>query len=495
MHKFTRFINYALKILFIIIVMSSILNTCQYNKNDPSLYTGLVFIGIWAALVFLFLRIKQKVNFNVLFGGIIVVSLCIRILWFLNIDSLPVSDFGMMFYAGGQFIQGNVAMFEGINYFARFPHMSLTVMYFGLIQYLFSDPLSMTRVINIGFSTINVVLLYFIACQIFRDRLKSLSVMLIAALYPPMIYYNNVFASENLAMPLFLLSILFYLKAVNNKKISWFICSGICLSLTHLFRPIGYVVIVAYVLYVLIYYHQAIKAKLMAVSSIILSTILPFVLISILLVQMGITQYPLWHGTEPLSVSVLKGTNITSGGRWNIEDASVFQRFHGDYEAVDAECKRLIKERFKQTSFIEWVRFYIGKYGSQWSSGDFAGAYWAEIGRTDDATQSQYAQGIHSENKMTIAMHSQGFLFHQLVWIVILSLAFLGLFRNDVSSGRNIQLLYILFCGFALFFLITESQSRYSYIACWLFPILAVTVFRRQEDNATCDNPSERLEK
>lgn len=477
MKEITLWINSVLKVLFSIIIVGSIYYTYITSGSFHQCRTELVLLGIWTGLGFLFYKLRRKLNFKVLFTGIMLISLGLRILWFLNIDSLPVSDFGMMFYNGSQVIQGHTFMFKGISYFARFPHMSLTVMYFGLIQYLFADALSMTRVINIGLSLSNVVLLYFIADQLFHDRHKSLGVMLMAGIFPPMIYYNNVFASENLALPLLLLSVLFYLRAVNGQKIILFLCSGLLLSLAHLFRPLLYVVLVAYVLYTLIYYQNHIQAKLKAVLSVVLSSLLPFVLISLLLVQMGITQYPLWHGTEPLTVSVLKGTNISSGGGWNKEDASVFSQFNGDYEAVNQECQRLIKQRFTETPPSGWLKFYLVKCSSQWSSGDFGGAYWAEAGRTDPKTQTLFAQGIHRGNKMTISMLSQGFLFHQMVWIVLLALSLGGLFRKENSGGRSLQLLYILFIGFALFYLITESQSRYAYIACWIFPILAMTAF------------------
>lgn len=477
MQQMTLWLNSVSKVLFSIIIMGSIY-TCITSGMYQQSPTALVLLGIWSGLGFLFYKLRYKLDFKVLFTGIFLISLGLRVLWFLNIDSLPVSDFGLMFYNGSQFIQGHTDMFKGISYFARFPHMSLTVMYFGLIQYLFADALTMTRVINIGLSLINIVLLYFIAQQLFRDRHKSLGVMLLAGICPPMIYYNNVFASENLALPLLLLSVLFYLRGVNDQKIITFLGSGLCLSLAHLFRPLLYVVLVAYVLYALIYYQNHIRAKLKAVLSVVLASLLPFVLISLLLVRMDITQYPLWHGTEPLTVSVLKGTNISSGGGWNQADASVFSQFNGDYEAVNQECQRLIKQRFTATPPGAWLKFYLLKYSSQWSSGDFGGAYWAEAGRTDLKSQALFAQGIHRENKMVISMLSQGFLFHQLVWIVLLILSLRGLFRQERSAGQSLQLLYILFAGFALFYLITESQSRYGYIACWIFPILALTSFR-----------------
>lgn len=475
-------LNSVLKVLFSIIIIGSIYNTYIAAGSYDQSSTGLVLLGIWTGLGFMFYKLRRRLNFMVLFTGILLISLGLRILWFLNIDSLPVSDFGMMFYNGSQLIQGHTYMFKGISYFARFPHMSLTVMYFGLIQYLFADPLSMTRVINIGLSLIDIVLLYFIAKQLFHDRLKSLGVMLLAGIFPPMIYYNNVFASENLALPLLLLSVLFYLRAVNGQKIIPFLGSGFLLSLAHLFRPLLYVVLVAYVLYALIYYQNHLQAKLKAVLSVVLSSLLPFVLISLLLVQMGITQYPLWHGTEPLTVSVLKGTNISSGGGWNKEDASVFSQFNGDYEAVNQECQRLIKQRFTETPPSGWLKFYLVKYSNQWSCGDFGGSYWAEAGRTDLKTQTLFAQGIHRDNKMTISLLSQGFLFHQKIWIFLLVMSYAGLFRTEKSRVRSLQLLYLLFIGFALFYLITESQARYAYIACWIFPILAMTAFSGVSD-------------
>lgn len=475
MRKIRLWLNSVLKVLFGIIIMGSIYNTYIAAGSYDQSRTGLVLLGIWTGLGFLFYKLRRRLNFTVLFTGILLISLGLRILWFLNIDSLPVSDFGMMFYNGSQLIQGHTYMFKGISYFARFPHMSLTVMYFGLIQYLFADPLSMTRVINIGLSLIDIVLLYFIAKQLFHDRHKSLGVMLLAGIFPPMIYYNNVFASENLALPLLLLSVLFYLRAVNGQTIIPFIASGFLLSLAHLFRPLLYVVLVAYVLYALIYYQNHLQAKLKSVLGVVLSSLLPFVLISLLLVQMGITQYPLWHGTEPLTVSVLKGTNISSGGGWNKEDASVFSQFNGDYEAVNQECQRLIKQRFLETPPSGWLKFYLVKCSNQWSCGDFGGAYWAEAGRTDFKTQTLFAQGIHRGNKMAISMLFQGFLFHQMVWILLLALSLGGLFLKEKSGGRSLPLLYLLFIGFALFYLITESQARYAYIACWIFPILAMT--------------------
>jgi hypothetical protein len=474
MKGFTLFINFALRLLFFIPIIWAVRYT---YLNSLTIFSYSLLSIVVVLCLILYLGIKWKVNPRLLWISIFLMGLVIRILWFLNIDSLPVSDFGLMYRGGEQWVDGELYIFRDPSYFARFPHMTMTVIYFGLIQKLFPDPITMVRIINIGLSMLNIVTLYWIARQIFKDRNKSLGVMFLAGIFPPMIYFNNVFASENLAMPLFILSVLFYLKATEKKRIIHFIFSGVFLSLTHLFRPIGYVVLVAYVMYGVIYYQDELRKKIRNVLFLILSSILPFILMSSLLIGIGITQYPLWHGTEPLSVSVLKGTNISSNGRWNAEDAALAERLNNDYSKVDLESRRIIKERFSQNSLATWVEFFINKYGAQWEEGDFGGSYSAEAGRMDEWTQEHFAKGIHSSNKMIISMDSQGILFNQAVWIGLLVLSYIGLFRKETYKNSEINLFYILYCGFGLFYLITESQPRYGYIGSWVFLILAVKPF------------------
>lgn len=476
MKGFSAFINVALKMLFLIIIYKAVNFTVISDKGDVLFSLGLLSLAGLLGLM-LHVGIKRALPFGFLFGGILFVSLILRILWFLNMDSLPVSDFGIMFQAGGDFSRGELYMFQDNNYFARFPHMSLTVMYFGLMQSLFSDPINMVRLFNLALSMINLPLLYLIAWQIFRDRRKCLWVMFMAGIYPPMIYYNNVFASENLAMPLLLLSVLFFLQAVEKEKTMLFIGAGIFLGFAHLFRPVGYVALTAYLMYAGIYYQQELRAKLRTVGSLLLTSIMPIVLASIVLLLFGIIQYPLWQGTEPLSVSVLKGTNISAAGEWNTGDAALFERLEGDYESIEKESQRIIKERLQENPPSQWLKFFVNKFGSQWMRGDFAGAYWAEGGVANEWAQARFANDIHRGDKISISMKSKGALFSQVFWLVFLALTYMGFYCKEAAGDSKLYLLYIFFCGFALLYLITETQPRYGYIAAWLFPLLAAVPY------------------
>ncbi len=375
----SSFLNISLKFLFLLILVESIVHRNLYYKfSITSLMLSIIAISL---VIFVYFYLKKNYSKKLLFIILLSVGLIFRVLWFLNLDSIPIGDFNRMFICAGEFLTGSNYMFRGTSYFARFPHMTATVLYFAIIRNFFSNPLIAIRIINIILSMFNIILLYMISKEIFKDEKKSFWVLLISALYPPMILYSNVYCSENLAMPLLLLSVLMFFKSINNKQNLLYLClSGIFLSLSHLFRPNGYVFIIAYIMYLFLYFKENITVKLKNILVVLVSFIVPFVLFSTLLIKLNITEYPLWHGTEPPSISMLKGTNIASGGKWNEEDFKVFHDCDENYEKADKKAKEIIKERLINTPKLELAKFYVSKFSNFWNNGSFAGDYWSEAG-------------------------------------------------------------------------------------------------------------------
>lgn len=481
---FNSFLNLSLKILFLVVVCGSI----AYMKvEDPefTLLSAILFISSLILIAITYYSLKTNKNIYFIMGVILIVALLLRITWFYNIDSIPVGDFNRMFICAGEFLEGATYMFKETAYMARFPHMSMMVLYFSLIQKLFENSLIAIRVINIIFSMINVILLYLLSKEVFRDKDKSIWVLLIGAIYPPMIIYNNVYCSENIAMPLLLLSILMFLKAFNNKdrkhKYLLLLAAGVFLGFTQLFRPIGYVMIIAYVMFISIYFNENIKRKIIKDISIVAAFIFPVALVSYTLMALNITENPLWHGTEPPSISILKGTNIESGGRWNEEDASIFSMYDRDYEKVDKATKEIIKERLTNTPLKDLVEFYISKYEHQWYAGDFGGLYWSENGLDEAYNKDEYLEMLgKKQGKMLMRVSEEGEFYVQLVFIAVIFLTYIGLYRSKNYKNYSIDLFYIIFCGISLQCLITESQDRYSYPFSWIFIILSMTAFNKR---------------
>lgn len=476
-YVFHRFLSISLKMLFLIPLIGSVLYLLYLkNYNNLLLLVFCFFISIILIVVSNYL-LKNDYKNSLIITIILIVAFLIRFLWFDKINAIPISDFKQMFTSAEDFSNGATYMFKNYSYFARFPHMSITVLYFSLIMKVFSAPLIAIRFINVIFSMLNVILIFFISEEIFQSKKKSIWILLISSIYPTMIIYNNVYCSENMAMPLLLLSVLMFFKGMNpniKNKLLFFSISGLSLSAMHLFRPLGYVMIIAYIMYIFIYLKEKIKLKIIKSSLIIVMFIIPYVIVSYTLMELDITENPLWHPMEPLSVSVLKSTNIESKGAWNQEDYDLVNKYYKDYDNLDKVSKETIKQRLITTPKIKLLCFYTFKYGKQWSSGDFGGIYWSKL-EINQAYNSDIIANKYGRAPIKIIDNLQ--ICTQIFHIIILIYSYIGLYKNKEIRNLKIDFFYIMFCGLSLQCLLMEAQDRYTYPFSWIFIILAIAAF------------------
>ena len=83
---------------------------------------------------------------------------------------------------------------------------------------------------------------------------------------------------------------------------------------------------------------------------------------------------------------------------------------------------------------------------------------------------------------MIIDMVNKGAVWNQVFYLVIFGMTLIGLFRSrEYLSNKIINLLYIIFCGYGLLFLIIESQVRYGFIVSWLFVLLPATFMKNNK--------------
>jgi len=308
-----------------------------------------------------------------------------------------------------------------------------------------------------------LVLIYFISYELFNDKRKALLSLLIGSIFPPLVTYTSVFCSENLAMPFYLLSVYLFLKSMKSDKEKFLLIglSSVVLALGNLFRMIATVILIAYILYIVIYLKDKILKKLLNILCIIIPYIIIIVLVSNTLQNMNITENPLWRGSEPKITNVLRGTNINNLGMWNVEDAQLVDKYLDNYDELEAKCKEIIYTRLTTTSPVKLLIFYVAKLSAEWCIGDDAGSLWTQ-------------KDMH-ESKILFKVGTYGSMPFQLFYIITLILIFLGLKdKKNINVNSKLNLFYLIFCGYIAVYLITENQSRYSYIICWLFIILSV---------------------
>lgn len=458
---FFRFINVALLIIFIPIIIGSfikgetLINT--FGLKDLIL---LVITGIVIGSILYMQKKKIKTLYIVLF--ITIVGGILRFLYICSIDSIPISDYKTMMDAADGFLNGSYYYFQGTAYMSRFPHLITPTLYFSTVMSLTSNYLWIIKSVNVALSTLNIVTMYFIGKEIFNSERKGEWLAVLMAIYPPVIVYTATYAPENLAMPFYLLSIYFLIRVVKNKVNQFvIILAGIMLSFANMFRAVALVMLVAFIMYIWICNNNKVKKKVVSTICLIFGFIMPIFIWSSILLNQGITDSHLWQSAEPAITNILKGTNIQSEGRWNAEDYLLVEQLNFDEEKITKRSKELIKERLTTTPIVTLANFYYNKLVNQWKSGDFSGVYWAEYSVIDHGNQFLLSRG--------------GVFYIQLFYIVLLILAYIGLFNKKQNfRDKNINLFYIILGGYGMFYLITEAQERYAFIVCWLFVVLAI---------------------
>jgi len=461
--RFTKFVVYSLVILFLIL-FGTAAHSVNENYKDLNIVNVVLLLLYFALTAILFYGIYKKINKKKLFFSILFVGFCLRLIWALSTNSFPVSDFKTMYDVANNLLAGDTSAFKGLGYFARFPHMTTYTLFLSLIIKFFgNNALFVVKMINVLLSTSSIIFVYLICNSIFKDYKRTLLGAFFMAILPSSILYVPVYCSENIAIPFYLASIYCFILTINNKKNSlYLILAGLLLSVGHLFRMVAYIVLVAYLIYIIIYDNENLKIKLKNIVFITIPFIAFFVTFSNILIASDITDRKLWDGSEPNITSAVRGSNIKSGGSWNPEDAEFISSLLENRDALEKASKERILNRYTSTPPLELANFFIHKFGSQWCNGDNGGAYWAQSGIP--------------ENEIKINIEHQGVLWYQLVYSIMLFLIIKGLFnKQEYLGNRIVNLFYLILCGYGVTFLILETQTRYSFIISFVFAILPIT--------------------
>lgn len=458
---FTVFLTSALKVIMFILVCVSAGTIVVLEKGfDKNL---LIVIGIYSISILAGYKIiKSKLEHKKKVLLILLLALVLRVLWLLNINSQPVSDFKTMYLAAESFLQGDRSMFWGTAYIARFPHLTVMVLYMALMIKIFPNPLIAMKFANLALGVLTVYLIYLIVKELFDNKKYGLYATLIAALFPAFLTYTAVFCTENIAMPFYLISIYIFLLVMKRKINSeYLLLAGVLLAFGNLFRMVATVVLIAFVLYILIYEKEKILIKIKKCIFIMVSYWIIIVSVSGILQGMKVTENSLWRGREPAITSILKGTHFESGGRWNIEDAALPEACNFDYYEIEKRSKEIILERLTSASPTDLTKFYIKKFALQWNLADLGGTFWSQL----DVPAEDIIIEFSGNKKIVL----------QIFYTLILILVLIGVFnKNKIKQVREINFFFIMFGGYIMTYLITETQERYAYIACFVFVIMAI---------------------
>ena len=463
---FTKFYTNILTALMGIVLFSCGLITIGsvffYESFNIEVIIPILILAITIGLELFIIKKNISIKLKILL--ILFLGFILRGLWLLNINTVPISDFRVIYETAQDLLSGDTGAFWGSGYLGRFPHLTIMTLYMAFMIKVFSaNNLIAMKSFNLFFGVLTIYLIYLLAKEIFNSKKLGLYAASLASFFPPLVTYVGIFCTENIAIPLYLLSTYLFILVVKKKKSKYYlVLSGIILSVGNLFRMVATIMIIAFAMYLIIYTKDKLFEKVRKVGLYLIPYLLVLFTVSTTLQGLGITEFPLWNGSEPKVTSILKGTNIERLGRWNEEDASIVNKYNYDYDKINEASKEIIIERLTTTNPIKLAGFYIIKFAMQWSIGDFEGAYLSKLDIPEEAVRINVSLWLI-----------------ELIYACIMILVFLGLIkRRKNTEDSEINLIYLMLCGYGVMYLVTEAQGRYSLIIAWAFIIFAIEGIR-----------------
>ncbi len=243
----------------VLIVLFSLLNLKKIwtGKLRCSNYIICDFFYIGVSVGLYFIPNKRLVRVIVL-ATIVILAALIRYWWIKVANTVPESDFAVMYHAARDLASGhNLNVLKESGYFLAYPYQNGFVLYQALIMKVFGTSVFSLQLMNVLLGGLTIILLYFMVKLISNDRTAMIA-MFMYAFYLPAILMTSVLTNQIVATLMYVAG--FYLLIDGQKQLrdSWLglmklSFGALFILLGNIMRPLGPVILIAIVLYYLVY--------------------------------------------------------------------------------------------------------------------------------------------------------------------------------------------------------------------------------------------------
>lgn len=404
----------------------------------------LVVLVLISFLVNRYLTEKQFIIF------LITVSFGIRILWITFINTVPSSDFSLMYGSAQQAVKGDFS-FVSTGYFSSWVYQLGFTYYEAFLIKIFGNHLFVLKLINIFFSIGTSLFIYLFSKRTFNE-FTARTAALLYGLYIPNVIYSSVLTNQYISTFMFLGGLYFLAVRGDSAKFNWLL-GGLMLGIGNIFRPAGSFFLLGICVFIFIYKILPLRKKesfnyTKKLIGILLVYFLVQQIVSLGLVHSGLANKPLSNQEPYWKFAV--GLNYNSNGSWNLKDQDYVSKFKLGTERNKAELS-LVKERLQNKQQV--VKLFINKFVTFWGAPDDS-TYWS------------------LENLNKANLQNQLMKYERLMYIAACLLA-IGTIALYKKKNEAFPLLYILLGGYAAIHMIVEIQTRYRFD---ILPVLFILV-------------------
>lgn len=323
--------------------------------------------------------------------------------------------------------------------------------------------------LNVGLSLVLAWQVWRLARQLGGERAGRWA-SIVFALWPAQIYFCSVVGQEHLfAVPLLEAAIvLLSIEARASRLVRSAAWSGALLAAAHFIRSVGVLLAPAIVLFVGLAawrgqpgaWRQ--RARFLAIAA--LSAAIAFAVFTVPLGRwLGV---PLWRSSG--AFSLLIGTNADARGMWTPEAERFANEQGWDYDAIDREASRLVRDRLRQPGVVR--RLVARKFGPMWGSDEFGISFATAKLSGDSAWTARI-------NTVQPALEGIGDAFHVSLLLLVVVATILA-WRSPLPAALFVESLFLVH---VVAFTFLELQTRYHFLVTPFWIALAAAALTRRD--------------
>ncbi len=381
---------------------------------------------------------------------VLVIAIALRAVLLPLISTDFVSDMEDIHLFAVDIYSGNP--FANLQNYPNIPdatYLTLTGYVLSLVYKLFGSSTTVAKLFLTILAVLTTWLVYLTGREIAGMKVGFVASLLYASL-PSLICYTGVLTGDHLALPLVVLSILIQIRLykMDQSRIYSYLVgyaiSGVVIGFVDWFRPVGLILLVAFIISTLIYQlrRQTLVRLALALSVLFIS----YFTVNNLAIRIteNIFQIKMLSASEKIGGYLYVGLNPESRGGVTLDDArfvgETYQRFGADYAAAN---RYLIETAFDRLEEGKLTKLLIEKFDLMWSS---------HIALFD------YSLVGSNDQELVYLLADVESLLYLVITLFILFGAISYIFRQSHPGILTMQLFML---GFAILMLVLEVQNRY----------------------------------
>jgi hypothetical protein len=366
----------------------------------------------------------------------------------------PVQDFQTMYDAACQVAQGSREYLE-TDYFYNWAYQTGFVAYEALVIRIFGESLLPLQVCNALWMAGTGCLVYGIARR-FLSETGAMTISLVYALYPAPYFLAAVLTNQHIATFFYYMG--FWLLVRKDKlNLPWAVLGGLCLSLGNVMRPLGAVIVLALLCWVLVRLCRWRGPGVLHAGGLLLAVGVTYFIstefFSWLVQATGLNPEGLSNNL-PMWKFVL-GFNLESGGAWNQADYNAYYLL--PREEAGEQMSQVVNQRLSSLGLGGFLELFWKKSRTMWGSLEYL--YWGFGHLNGDA---QVLGGLTLSQCLNVLNYLNQGVFLGAFGLAGVALVF-WLWKGCGKGLRLPVMLGFLLCGYYSVHLLIEVQARYRY--------------------------------